>query len=217
MKKVVALVPIKLNNRRFPNKNIIPFHNGLNLVELTLKKLSKSKLIDDIYLYCSDSEVEKYCTYENTHFLIREKKLDSDNTSMNKVIESFLAKVESDIYVLAHVTSPLITLESINLGLESVMSGSYDSALSVEEFKGFYWRNNIPNYTLNDVERTQDLEPIYIETSGFYVFTRDLFLSRESRVSLNHKKCIVDQFEAIDIDFESDFIIAQKLIKEIEK
>ena len=49
--KVVALVPMKLNNRRLPNKNTKPFTNGKPLCHYILSTLLKVKEIDEIYVY----------------------------------------------------------------------------------------------------------------------------------------------------------------------
>ena len=47
--KTVAVVPIKLNNERLPNKNIKPFDNGLPLCHYIFETLKKVNGIDKIY------------------------------------------------------------------------------------------------------------------------------------------------------------------------
>ena len=58
--KVVGLVPIKLNNERMPNKNILPFDGGKPLISYILDTLISIKKIDDIYVYCSSKEIKKF-------------------------------------------------------------------------------------------------------------------------------------------------------------
>ena len=57
--KIVALVPIKLNSQRLPHKNILPVA-GHPLCWHICNTLKQVNTIDDIYVYCSDPEVEKY-------------------------------------------------------------------------------------------------------------------------------------------------------------
>ena len=60
MTKVVALVPIKLNNERLPGKNIRPFTGGKPLINYTLSTLLEVSNISEIYVYCSNEEIKDY-------------------------------------------------------------------------------------------------------------------------------------------------------------
>lgn len=51
--RVVAFIPIKLNNERTPGKNTKPFADGTTLIHCIQKALLKSDLIDKVYIYCS--------------------------------------------------------------------------------------------------------------------------------------------------------------------
>ena len=53
MKKIVAIVPMKLNNQRLPQKNTKAFTNGKPLCYYILSKLLKIEKIDEVYVYCS--------------------------------------------------------------------------------------------------------------------------------------------------------------------
>ena len=49
--KTVAIVPMKLNNRRLPQKNTKPFTNGKPLCWYILSTLLKIDQIDEVYVY----------------------------------------------------------------------------------------------------------------------------------------------------------------------
>ena len=66
------------------------------------------------------------------------------------------------------------------------------------------------NYDLNHIVRTQDIENIYIETSGFYIFQKDL-ISKNRRVDENPYMEVVENLEAIDIDEQFQLDKARKL------
>ena len=75
--------------------------------------------------------------------------------------------------ILAHATSPFIKSDSISKGVRAVVSGDYDSAFAAERIQTFAWFEGHPlNYSLNDVPRTQDIEPVWIETSAFLYFSQ---------------------------------------------
>ena len=50
MKKIVAIVPMKLNNQRLPQKNTKAFTNGKPLCYYILSTLLKIEKIDEVYV-----------------------------------------------------------------------------------------------------------------------------------------------------------------------
>ncbi|MBO4797304.1 MAG: hypothetical protein J5494_00785, partial [Candidatus Methanomethylophilaceae archaeon] len=172
--KCVALVPIKTTNRRLPGKNTRCFTNGEPLCRYILKTLCGTKYLDGIYVYSSDESLISYLP-EGVTFLKRPESLDKDTTSMNEILKCFIDSVDSDVYLLTHATAPFITKESLEKGISAVISGDYDSSFSVEKCQNFYWKNGEPfNYDPENIPRTQDLEPLYEETCGFYCFRKEV-------------------------------------------
>lgn len=209
--KVVAVVPIKLNNRRLPNKNLRSFSNGEPLCKYILNTLLEIKDIDEVYVYCSNYAIKDYLP-QKVKFLQRDALLDQDTTKMNEVLEKFAGQVKADIYVMTHTTAPFIKMESIQKGLHAVMNKEYDSAFSVKKMQDFLWKNGKPlNYDLEHIPRTQDLEPIYVETSGFYVFERNVLVCDGQRIGKKPLMVEVSEIEGIDIDEAEDFMIADAI------
>lgn len=213
--KVVALVPIKLNSQRVPHKNILPI-KGKPLCWHICNTLLSIEDINDVYVYCSDETVIDYIP-KNIHFLKRSKELDKDEVKGFQIYDSFIKEVDADIYVLAHTTSPFITSKSISCSLKKVINEDYDSAFSARMFKTFAWyKNSVLNYDLNDVPRTQDIEPVFIETSAFYIFKKEIFTKYRRRIGFNPFMQIVNEIEAVDIDTKEDYEFAYK-IGELQK
>ena len=177
--KIVAVVPMKLNNRRLANKNIKKFSNGDCLCNYILKTLLSIKLIDEVYVYCSDPCIKDYIP-DGVSFFKRSNTLDYDTTKMNEVLSCFARDVDADVYVMTHTTSPFIKAESIIKGLESVISGKYDSSFAAKKVQEFLWKDGEPfNYKLDNIPRTQDLPLIMQETSGFYIYKRNIIKELE--------------------------------------
>lgn len=214
--KTVAFVPVKLNSQRLPHKNILPVA-GHPLCWHICRSLLKARNIDEVYVYCSDERVMEYLP-EGVVFRRRDRRLDGDLIKGFEIYRSFISEVDADIYVLAHTTSPFIKTASIENGLAKVLSGEYDSAFSAERIQTFAWYQGKPvNYDLNDVPRTQDLEPVWAETSGFFIFRKEIFTEYNRRIGFKPYIQEVSGAEAVDIDEKKDYVLACKLAEAEEK
>lgn len=214
-KKIVAVVPMKLNNRRLPQKNIKSFTNGAPLCSYILNTLLSINIIEEIYVYCSNPAIKNYIP-EGIKYLQRSKTLDSDNTKMNEVLRCFAQDVNADIYVMTHTTAPFISAESIQKGITAVCTKGYDSAFAAKKLQDFLWKDGKPfNYKLTDIPRTQDLPVIYEETSGFYIYESSIIVENGRRIGERPFIVEVGEIESIDIDELEDFAIADAIYNHI--
>lgn len=220
--KTVAFVPIKLNNERLPNKNIIGFFDGKSLLDLTLIKLESlisDNTIDEYYVFCSDQKITEITKkYENCKYIKRNEDLDSQLTKSGDIIKAFVEQVESEIYVMAHVTSPFVMLKSYKICINNVKENISESSFLAEKTNNFIWFEGKPlNFKLDHAPRTQDINPIYIEQSSPYVFRKDVFNRFNGRTSNNPFICEAMKYETIDIDYKEDLDIAKIIYNEIIK
>lgn len=208
--KTVALIPIKLNSQRLPHKNILPIA-GHPLCWHICNTLNQIKEINEVYVYCSDPAIREYIPTE-TRFLQRPMWLDGDSVKGFDIYREFMKTVDADVYVLAHTTSPFIKRSSCQNALNHILSGENDSAFSAERIQTFAWYKGKPiNYDLNDVPRTQDMEPIWVETSAFFMFRKEIFSVYNRRIGFNPYIQEVSGIEAVDIDEPKDYELACKL------
>lgn len=206
--KIVAFVPMKLNSERVKGKNIKPFDNGKPLCSYILNTLNKCDGIDEKYVYCSDESIKEYIP-EGIKYLKRSKDLDSSTTKINEVLSSFAKDVEADYYILTHATAPFMSKETIEKGIEIIKEDKYDSVLTVKKMQEFLQKDNKPfNYSLDSIPRTQDLDPLYEETCGLYIYSRDLILKENRRIGNKPYLLEVSKIESLDIDTEDDFFIS---------
>jgi len=213
--RIVANVPMKLNNSRLPQKNIKKFRNGEPLCRYILDTLLKVDMIDEIYVYCSD---ERICEYlpDGVSYLKRTEEFDKDTVTMNEILSAFHNEVRADIYVMTHTTAPFISTEKIYEGIRAVVEEGFDSSLAVTKIQDFMWKDGIPmNYDLKSIPRTQDLDPIYMETSGFYIYTKEVIEQLHRRIGNKPYLVEVNRIEAIDIDEYEDFQIAEAVFNYI--
>lgn len=209
--KIVSVMPIKLSNKRLPGKNTMLL-GGKPLLQYELEEVMKVDLINERYVFCSDENIKKYLV-DGIEFLRRDKELDLDTSNFTQIFKSFMKKKEADIYVYIHATAPFVTAKIIQECIENVMSGVYDSAFCATKIQDFLWKNNKPlNFDSKNLPRSQDIEPIYRETSGVYVFTKDVFNKLNQRIGEHPFIKEVGYKEAIDINEEADFKLAEAML-----
>lgn len=213
--RTVALIPVKLDSKRIPQKNIKPFFDGTPLMYFIQKTCLDCELIDEVYIYCSDELVKDYII-PGVKFLKRSSELDGDDKNANDIIRSFMNEVDADIYVNAHTTSPFAKADTISECIRKVASGQFDSAFCAENIKTFMWSEGQPvNFDPSHFPRTQDLPDIYGETSIAYVFTKESFIKNGRRLGTRPFIKEVGKIEAMDIDYPEDFDIANAVYKEV--
>lgn len=214
--KVVAFVPIRLNSKRIASKNM-KMLGTKPLLSYIFETLKKVKNIDEIYAYCSSEKIKPYLP-KKIIFLKRDSYLDEDNIIGKEIYNSFLKEIHADVYILAHTTSPFIKSGSILTALNKVLKEGYDSSFSAQRIQTFIWYKNKPlNYKLSYVPQTQKLEPIFIETSAFYIFRKEIWDTKKHRIGANPFIQEVNHIEAIDIDEPMDFQFAEHIVKLINK
>lgn len=209
--KTVAFVPIRLNSKRVLGKNLKLLGNK-PLMCYILETLAKIKKIDEVYVYCSDERVVQYLP-SGIKFLKRPEFLDRDETLGKEIYEEFTKNIDADVYVLAHTTSPFMKKETFENALDKILSENYDSAFSAEKIQTFAWfQGRTLNYDLKEIPRTQTIEPVYVETSAFFMFKRDVWKTYKQRIGFKPYMALVNKIEGVDIDWPEDFEFAQKIL-----
>jgi len=222
--KITLLLPMKGNSQRVPNKNLKLF-NGKPLFHIIIDKVITSKFINKVIIntdcdLISESATKTYKDLIDIHK--RPKNIQGDFVSMNKIIEYDLENSESDIYIQTHSTSPLLSVKSLDSAIHKMIDNptDFDSIFSVTKIQTrFYDKNGKPfNHNPKELIRTQDLDPLYEENSGFYIFTKESFKNANNkRIGIRPLMYEIDKIEAIDIDEPEDFNIAEIMYKDLLK
>ena len=204
-----ALVPLKKDSRRLPNKNLLKLA-GKPMAYHIFDALLKVEKVEKVCLFSSSKEFMGHIP-SGVEFIERDPQLDQDSVRGLDLLRAFAEAVPSEYFILAHATSPFLTSASLQKGVDGILGGKYDSALSVSEIKKYFWYENHPiNYNINDIVQTQYIQPVQIETSGFYMFSRDDILVKSRRIGENPLLVTVNQIEGLDIDDYEEFETARR-------
>ncbi len=211
-KKIIAIMPIKLVNERLPGKNTMLLGEK-PLLQYELESIKETGLVEQIFVYCSSKDVLPYLPSE-VIFVKRPEYLDLPTSNFTQIFDEFSRSYDADIYVYAHATAPFISVKTIMECIQAVKSGEYDSAFCAVKIQDYLWQNGKPmNFEADNIPRSQDLVPIYRETSGVYVFTKNVFREYHRRVGIKPFVKTVTYKEAVDINEPEDFDLAKTLLK----
>ncbi|MEY4987429.1 MAG: hypothetical protein RL567_1208 [Bacteroidota bacterium] len=222
--KILALLPMKGNSERIPNKNLRNFA-GKPLYHRILQTLLSSKYINNVIVN-TDSDAIKLdiLNHFDSRVIIidRPKNICGDFVSMNKVIECDIKVFDADFYFQTHSTNPLLSIKSIDDAIENMMlfykESKHDSIFSVTKLQTrLYSVDCSPlNHDPNSLMRTQDLDPLFEENSCFYLFSKDSFYnSGGKRIGLNPFMFELNKIESIDIDEKEDFLLAEAMYNKL--
>lgn len=209
--KTVAFVPIRLNSKRVVGKNL-KMLGDKPLLQYILDTLVQVKRIDEVYVYCSREEIINFLP-DGVKFLKRPEFLDRDETLGKDIYEEFTKTIDADVYILAHTTSPFMKVQTVENALSKILDEDYDSAFSAEKIQTFVWyKGKTLNYDLKDIPRTQTIDPVFVETSAFFMFKRDIWKVHKQRIGFKPYMAEVDKIEGVDIDWPDDFAFAEKIL-----
>ncbi len=215
-KKIIALLPMKGNSERVPNKNLKLF-NGEPLFTHVLNALEKCSYITKIIINTDSEEIaEKAELFSKVIVHERPETICGDFVSMNDIISYDLSKLENEHFLQTHSTNPLLRTNSIDKAIEMYFEelSHHDSVFSVTKLQTrLYREDHTPlNHNPEELLRTQDLAPLYEENSNFYIFSKTSFRQAgEKRIGKKPLMFELNKLEAIDIDEPEDFILAESV------
>lgn len=216
--KFAALVPMKGHSERVKNKNLRKFGDKPLLCHV-LQALHESEYVSKIYIDTDSDEIARMAMerFERIEIIKRPAKLCGDMVSMNDIIKYDISEIGADYYIQSHATNPLLRTCTIEKACEKYLGGlgQYDSLFTVNKVQTrFYDKMARPvNHDPNRLIRTQDLEPWYEENSNLYIFSKDSFIAADARIGKTPQMLVMDSLESVDIDEESDFVLAEEIYK----
>lgn len=213
---IVALVPMRHSSERVPGKNYRNFA-GRPLYHYIISSLLSCPEIKKIVVD-TDSPIIKDGLAENYPQVMaidRPEHLRDGTTPMNDVLLHDVTQINADYYLQTHSTNPLLRAETISRAIQVFLDNHpmYDSLFSVTRAQTRLWDSIARpiNHNSAILLRTQDLPPVYEENSCIYIFSRDILETRHNRIGERPLMFAIGREEALDIDEEFDFKLAEIL------
>ena len=229
-KKVIGMIPSRMNSTRFPGK-ALALILGKPMIYWVYKSASKVKKLDEIFVATSDKEIEECCNKYNIPCICNKT---NETTAAQKIaIESD----NLDIYINIQGDEPLIdpgAIESIidvMLNDESLEYVGLKSKITNEE--EFYDRNVVKVVTDNDnFAMYFSRSPIPYEfeygkayrVMGLYGYTKEFLQNFKNSEKSDLEKLELlrvmekgHKIKLIDTNYKSIGVDLKEHIKEVEK
>jgi len=209
--KTVALILARGGSKGIPNKNI-QMLGGMPLIVYSINA-AKWSTVDDIWVSTDSSHIKTITKQHGASVLDRPPKLAHDKSPSEDALLHFAENVDFDRLVFIQPTSPLITPQHIDNGLEKMEK--FDSVFSV------YKEHWLPRWSLdlnplnfdnNNRPRRQDRKGVYVENGAFYITTKELLLENKVRVSGNLGVVEMPYYESFQVDTWEDFNFMGRLL-----
>ena len=224
--KILALIAARGGSKRLPGKNI-RLLGGKPLIVWSIDVARDIPEICDILVSTDSPAISEICKDAGIVVpWLRPVKLATDKASSVDValhaLEWYEAeKGEIDGLLLLQPSSPFRTKETVQRGIELFRKHNYKSVLGVSathehpmwalKMKGDYLIPFIQEHGLES--RSKDLPPAYAVNGNFYLISPAELRACRSFVGKNTIPLFSDSpKEAIDIDTEWDFFIAEKVV-----
>jgi len=214
--KLVALVPMRHHSQRVPGKNYRDLA-GKPLYQHIIETLLAVPEINEIVV---DTDSDPVMNGLREHFsqvkiINRPEHLRADDMPMNEILIHDTEQYPADFYLQTHSTNPLLKSETISRAIKLLITNypQKDSLFSVTRWQTRFYdkEGNAVNHNPKELIQTQDLPPMYEENSCIYIFTRENLIAKRHRISDHPLMFEIPRLEAVDIDEESDFQIAEIL------
>ncbi len=214
MQTITAIVPMRHSSERVKGKNYRPF-NGKPLFHYIVETLLSCPSITNVVIDTDSPTIVQYAKANMPSVILLERPahLRDGSIPMNDVLLNIINQVSSDFYLQTHSTNPLLSSDTVEEAIQFFLKNYpiYDSLFGVTRLQTRLWDGlaRAVNHNPNILLRTQDLPPIYEENSCLYIFTQQILKDKHNRIGNRPYLFEIDRKEAIDIDEEIDFLIAE--------
>jgi len=216
--KIKALLFMKAISERVPGKNLRKLC-GRPLFHWILDSLNESGVIDEIIINTDSKEIANNAkeNFDVTIHMRPEYLLNIQENEAYQIMSYDLEKTEGEYFIQTHSTNPLIKAETFRSAVDKFFTriNKYDSLFSVTELQTRLYDNerNPLNHDPQKLIKTQSLPLLYEENSCFYIFSRKNFIANKNRLGIKPYFYSMDRYEAVDIDEEFDFVMAELLMQ----
>lgn len=209
--RTACFIPIKENSERVPGKNL-RILNGKKLYEYICEHVKEANIFDDVFIDTNSEEISDYALNNGFKVIQRKPELALNTANGNDLLlYHFQQYAGYDYYFQLFATAPFLQTNTIKECFNMLlMSEEYDSCFTATENHGFYWLAGVPiNYRPGILPRSQDLLPVYEETTGLYGISAESLKKYHCRIGRKPYIHVINKYEAVDVNTEEDLKVAE--------
>ena len=222
--KQICIILARSGSKRVQEKNQQKI-NGKSLIDYAVDCCIKNNIKT---ILSSDSK-EILSPYLGSKVILHKRSKDnstdqaSSEDALREILNFYKVQPETEV-ILVPPTNPLRTANDLKLFLQvwhnEAKPKGYDQAISVQAMQNDFWYfkenrlNRVRNTIFGRVEPriSQNREKIFLETSAIYLTSARLLYEGKSLIESNPFPIELSKMSALDIDTESDLVLARKLM-----
>lgn len=232
--KILTVIPARGGSKGVPRKNVRELC-GRPLIYYVINAAMGCDLIDKVIMSTDDEEIAqkaRECGAEVP--FMRPEEISSDKVSLIPVVQHALKYFDDigsryDAAISLQPTSPFVTTSVLYKVIEKMEETGCDSVVSVHEIiHGHPYRakrlingdkldNFFEGFNGDLFLQKQDRPPAYAYNGAVYLRKRELienYSGKDFGLGRDVRAVIMDPIESINIDTETDFRIAEILMKD---
>lgn len=219
--KILIVIPARGGSKRIPRKNV-RLMCGKPLITYALQNAkSLGEFMDvDVAVSTDDEELYGIVNKMGVTVIARPKELATDRVTLDPVIYHAMIQMEKknqvtyDTVITMQATSPTLKTETLKRAIDFFHNSDYDTIISAMNNPHLSWREENGQIVKNYEKRlnSQELPKNYVETGGFLITRREC-VSEDGRIGKKVNIFEISVDEAVDIDTEADWIVAESVLK----
>lgn len=213
--KITAVVPVKGNSSRLPNKNILPFGDS-NLLQHKIEQLKQVKGLHEIIVSSDSDEMLAIGEKCGVKAIKRPTRYADESVPFGMFLEYVCDIIEGDHLMWACATSPCVEPylyeKAIKTYFEKLQEG-YDSLVTCSPYQTYLMDENGPlNFKMGlEHKNSEQLPMLYHFTNGIDLAPKDKVREWHYNYGPKYYKLLVNKREAADIDDVYDYEMAKAL------
>ena len=220
--KIIGIIPARGGSKSIPLKNI-KLLNGKPLIEYTIESALLSNVLDRIIVSTDHDDIDAIAKkYNNVEVFRRPAKFSTDQSSSEDALLNVCDQIQeresyiADVVFTLEPTSPLRSISTIIRCKEMFENKDVDSVVGVVETNGVYGKVVDNKYKLlfsEQSRRRQDREALFKISSTIFATKMSTLRNTKDVLGGELYPLIINRKEAIDINDEYDFMIAEIICK----
>jgi N-acylneuraminate cytidylyltransferase len=212
METITAIIPVKKNSSRLPNKNILPFGDS-NLLIHKIRQLKQVEEVSQIVVSSDSEAMLSMAEKEGVIPLLRPKQYADESLPISEFLLYLCDNLTGQHFMWACVTSPLVDSELYKNAIaiyRKKLSEGYDSLVTVCPFQHYLMDENGPFNFSRGREHTnsQQLRKLYLFTNGIQLTPSGKMREWGDRIGIHPYLMQISKNESIDIDDIYDYEFA---------
>ena len=213
-----VLIAVRGGSKRVPRKNIRPF-GGTNMLTLKIQQALRLRDVNKVVVTSDDDHMLEIANDLGACPMRRDPFYASDTVPMGDVYVHLASSLDCKDILWTPVTSPLVTDETLQECIDIYKRETdYDCVVTTNVIKEYMWLDGKAiNYGPKNHPRSQDLPDIYALNFAANILPREVMIKNKNILGDKFYPYMLDEIEAVDVDTEYEFMLAEILYEKMRK